>query len=828
MVWLMRGVLASLLLLALGLGLLWGYASRAQAPRSGELSVRGPLSRLSIERDAHGLPTVRAASQDDAWFGLGFAHAQDRLWQLELHRRTGAGRLAEVFGPPAVEADRFLRALGVRRAAAEQWAKTDPLSRRALEAYAAGINAYLNEHLKARPPEFLLLGVRPEPWHPIDSLAWSIMMAWDLGGNWRSELLRLRLALFMPVERIDELLPPYPGERAPRTRDYAELFRRLQLGRAEDTPAGPQAATPDRPAGADAWLARVLGGGEGLGSNNWAVNGPRSATGRPLLANDPHLKLGSPPLWYLARLEAPGLRVAGATIPGLPVVVVGQNEHLAWTFTNTNPDVQDLYLERLDPERPDRYLSADDPPRWAHFETFPETIRVKDAPDVQMLARRSRHGPILSDGPATLTAGLGGLQLPRAGLPGYALALRWTALDPDTGTLAAGLGYNRARSIEEFSAAAAAHVAPMQNAVVGDRRRIAFLAVGRVPVRKTVNDLRGRAPAPGWDPRYDWDGFLDPALNPREIAPERHWLATANQRIHAPAYPHALGSDWALPLRQQRIETLLAARPVHDLDSFAAMQRDLHSGLAEAFLPALRAAPAPDHPLAPAARSLLAGFDGRMDPEQPAPLIFWAWLRHLGRGILADQLGPELYERELVHRSFHDALLGILARQDAGWCDDIRTPQAEDCPAQVQAALGRALDELQTLQGPDPTRWRWGDAHLARAEHRPFSRVRLLRPWFELQAPVGGDGSSLFATRVWLSAAPAELQPYQSEHAGGLRLLLDVADPRRSRALLFGGPSGLFFSRAYREGLPAWQDGGEALPLWPPEEPGRMLRLLPR
>lgn len=825
MAWLMRGMLGALLLLALGLGLLWGYASRVQAPRSGELTVRGPLSRLSIERDAHGLPTVRAASQEDAWFGLGFAHAQDRLWQLELHRRTGAGRLAEVFGPPAVEADRFLRTLGVRRAAAEQWAKADPLSRRALEAYAAGVNAFLAEPLRVRPPEFLLLGVEPEPWQPVDSLAWAIMMAWDLGGNWRSELLRMRLALSMPVERIDELLPPYPGERPPRTRDYTELFRRLQLGQPE-APASPPSAAPAVPAAGQAWLDRVLGGGEGLGSNSWAVNGPRSATGRPLLANDPHLRLSSPPLWYVARLEAPGLRVAGATVPGLPAVLVGQNEHLAWTFTNTNPDVQDLYLERVDPQRPERYLSADDPPRWAPFESFPETIRVRGAPDVQIVARRSRHGPILSDGPAVLTAGLGGG--PRAGLPGHVLALRWTALDPDTGTLAAVLGYNRARSLEEFAAAAASHVAPMQNAVVGDRRRIAFLVVGRAPVRRSAHDLRGRVPAPGWDPRYDWDGFLDPAVLPAETAPARQWLATANQRIHDPAYPHELGHEWTWPWRHRRIEQLLGERPVHDLDGFAAMQRDLRSGLAEDFLPMLRRVQLPDHPLGAAARSLLAGFDGRMDPEQPAPLIFWAWLRQLGRGVLADQLGEELYERELQHRSFHEALLGILERQDPWWCDDIRTPAAEDCPAQAAAALRRALDELQGLQGPDPARWRWGQAHLARAEHRPFSRQALLRPWFELQAPAGGDGSSLFATRVVLSALPGELRPYQAEHAGGLRLLLDVAEPRRSRVVLFGGPSGLFFSRGYRSGLGAWQDEGESLPLWAPDEPGQMLRLLPR
>lgn len=825
---LLRRILIALLLLTGLLGILvWTYTLRALPQRSGEISVRGPLSRLSIERDANGIPTIRAGAAEDAWFGLGFAHAQDRLWQLELHRRIGSGRLAELFGREALGHDKFLRALGVRRAAQEQWAKADPLSRRALEAYSAGINAYVDEHMRARPPEFLVLGLQPEPWTPVDSLAWSIIMAWDLGGNWRSELLRLRLSLFLPAERIDELLPAYEGERPPQLRDYGELYTRLKLAGSGRPGSAAAAGSAPAAAGSAFWDALLQGGVEGLGSNNWAVSGRHSATGHPLVANDPHLRLSTPALWYLARLEAPGLRVAGATLPALPMVVLGQNEHLAWSFTNTFPDVQDLYVEQIDPRNPQRYRSGEGPEGWATFETFPERIGVRGEPDVVFVARRSRHGPIISDAESPATQGLTGTHPPRPEAPGYALALRWTALDPDTGTLAAGLGFNRARSVDEFIAAGSSYVAPMQNVIVADRRRIAQVSLGRVPLRKADNDLRGRVPAPGWDSRYDWAGFLPPAETPRELDPPRGWLASANQRIHGPSYPHEIGSDWSLPFRHRRIQQLLDSRPMHDLDSFAAMQRDQRSLFALALLDRLRAARS-NHPLAPQARALLAGWDGRMEPDAAEPLIFWAWLRHLGRGVFADQIGAERYERELGVRSFHDALLGVLQRDDAWWCDDMGTPERESCTDQIDRALGVALEELERLQGHEPATWRWSRAHLARAEHRPFSKLPLLRPHFELQTPVGGDTYTLDATRVWLASDPASgLLPYQTEHAASLRLLMDVGDPRRSRVIHPSGQSGLVFSPSYRDFQPRWAKG-QTVMLWPDTEPGQMLRLLPR
>jgi penicillin amidase len=784
------------MLLALGaLLLLWGYTRRASPLLDGEAMVTGIAAPVTIERDANGIPTIRAQTMADLMFGLGLAHAQDRLWQLETHRRIGAGRLAEAFGEGALETDKFLRALRVRRAAAAQWQRTAGESRELLLAYARGINEQVRHHLHARPPEMLVLGVQPEAWDPVDSLAWAIMMAWDLGGNWSSELLRLRLALRLPVERIEQLMPPYPGEQPIVATDYAALYRGLKL----DRHATGLPAALDRMA-----AAAPPSGVEGVGSNNWVVAGTRTATGRPLLANDPHLKLTVPALWYFARLEMPGFRAAGATMPGLPLLVLGQTEHLAWGFTNTGPDVQDLYLERLDPADPARVQTPDG---WAALDVAEETIKVKGRPDVKLTVRASRHGPLISD--AGALADVTGAR----GQPAYAIALRWTALDPDADPVGTALQMSRAQSVAEFVKAAEPWVAPMQNIVVADRAgHIGYVAPGRVPVRRPDNDLKGVVPAPGWDARYDWKGWVPRDRTPREFDPARGWLATANQRIHGPDYPYFLTADWTAPYRQQRIEQLLRARQTHAMEDMQLMQADVKSLAAAPLLPWLARASS-THPLAAAARKEVAGFDGTMAADRAAPLIFWAWSRQLTQGVFGDEMG-ELYDASLGSRSFRDALEGVLERRDAWWCDDKGTAQvAETCEQQSDAAFTRALEELQARHGGDVARWQWGEAHRMRAEHRPFSRVRALSPLFEQRVPVGGDTYTLNVSRVNLRAGKDPQFLYMNEHGPSLRAVYDLGDPARSRVMHSSGQSGLPWSRHFRDLLVPWSKV-EYMPLW--------------
>jgi len=791
MVWMRRAAWALFGLALAAAAALAGYLWRATPRQEGVLRVAGLDAALTISRDEHGVPTIRAASVADAAFALGFVHAQDRLWQLETHRRIGSARLAEAFGPAALDNDRFLRALGVKRAAEAQWARMGGESRAVLAAYAAGINALQREHLKVRPPEMLLLGLPIEDWTPADSLAWAIMMAWDLGGNWSSELLRARLSLTLPRQRLDELLPPYPGEAPLVATDYGALYRGLKLGGAL---GGPLAAAPSS---VDRLLAAAPPSGiEGVGSNNWVVAGTHTTSGKPLLANDPHLKITTPALWYFARIEvtgAGGLKAAGATLPGLPGIVLGQNEHIAWGFTNTAPDVQDLYLERAD----------------AVIGSVEETIRVKGAADAKLVVRITRHGPMISDagGPAATIAG------PDSGL---GIAMRWTALDADADPVAAGLAILRARSVGEFVDGVTRHwVAPMQNMVVADRAgRIGMVSPGRVPLRKPENDLKGLVPAPGWEARYDWAGFVPAQETPRTLDPARGWIASANHKIVGPEYPHFLASDWAPPYRQQRIEQLLAAKARHSIDDMAAMHADQLSLATQRLLPWLLRATS-EHALAGAARRALQGFDGAMRADAAAPLIFWAWTRQLARAVFTDELGgDEAFERVLGARTFRDALEGVLERDDAWWCDDKRTPTvAETCADLNNRALTRALEELQARFGNDAGRWRWGDAHVARMEHRPFTRVPLLSRLFELRTPSGGDSYTLNVGRVSVKPDATTGELYLNEHAASLRAIYDLGDVSQSRFMHSSGQSGLPWSRHYRDLVGPWSKV-EYLPLW--------------
>lgn len=801
--WIRRGLAATLLLTLLAALALALYAWRTLPPDDGTLVLPGARGEIRIERDAHGIPTIVAADALDAVYGLGVVHAQDRLWQLETHRRIGAGRTAEAFGPAALETDRFLRALGVRRAAEAQWAQAAPATREAVEAYAAGINAVIAQGGQARAPEFLLLGLQPGRWEPADTFAWATMMAWDLGGNWNTELLRLRLALKLPVERIEQLLPPYPGDAVPATADYAALYRSLGLG-------------PDKvTALTRGFAAAPPSGVEGVGSNNWVLAGARTTTGAPLLANDPHLKLSAPALWYFARLKAPGLDVAGATMPGLPFVVLGQNADIAWGFTNTGPDVQDLYLEQPDPADPNRVRT---PQGFAPLEVAADTIRVKGGADVPITVRRSRHGPIVSD-----AGGMGDMLGAR---PGFLLALRWTALDADSDPVAVGLAVQRARNVDGFFAATRGFVAPMQNMVVADRDgRIGVISPGRVPVRGPEHDLGGRVPAPGWDARYDWAGFIPADETPRRRDPAIGWIATANQRITDPGYPHHITHEWALPYRQQRIEQVLESRPKHSLQDLAALQMDARSLAMARLLPWLKKAES-GHPLAAAAQAQLEGFEADMAADRAAPLIAWAWQRQLARAIFADDAGEALWDKSLAGRTFQDALEGVLARDDASWCDDRTTPAAETCAMQAGVALTRALNELAERHGPDVAAWRWGDAHVARSEHRPFSRVPVLHRLFELRTPVGGDTHTVKAMRVSLREDKLTGDLYHVDHSASLRAVYDLADRNRSGVVHSTGQSGIVFSPRYRDQVGPWTRG-ELLPLWPQGAPVATLVVQP-
>ena len=811
MKWMRRALLA-LLLLVLALAVLAaGYAWRASPQHSGQVTAPGLQAAVSIERDGHGVPTVTAQNDADLAYAMGFAHAQDRGWQLEVQRRIGAGRLSEAFGASALETDRFLRALGVRRAAQAQWdwgaQHGDPAGRKVAQAYADGVNAGWRS--QARPPEMVILGLQFEEWTPVDSLSWALMMAWDLGTNWRSELERFRLALQLPAPvgeraaQIAELMPPYPGDRLPALADYPNLYASLGLGSGTPSPA--------------VQLADYFSSGvEGVGSNNWAVAASHSASGQPLLANDPHLKLQAPSLWYLARLKRPGLEVAGGTLPGLPHVVLGQNQHIAWAFTNTGPDTQDLYLEEI--RELEGRTEVRTPEGWQAAKVVEERIRIKGGQEEVLRLRVGRNGPFISD------AGAGKDLLKTSGRRQFALAMRWTALEAEQDPIGAALKQNRAKSYAEYRDAMRQWHSPQQNMLVAEKGGgIHFIAPGRIPVRAPQHDLHGLLPAPGWEARYDWQGSIPFDALPQENEPARGWLATANQKIHGNDYPAQISHEWALPHRQQRIEQMLQATPKHTLDTLAAMHADELSLGALPLLKSFKAARS-DHPLAAQIAAQQAAFDGRMNVGDAAPAVFWAWVRHFTEGVLSDELGPA-GAKLLEKRSFRDAIERMAQSDTSPWCDERSTPAIETCSMQANAALSKALDELQARLGKDPSRWQYGQLHRAKAEHRPFSRVPQLRPFFELSAPSGSDPYAINVAAVRFAPDWAG-ERYQSDHGPSLRALYDLGDPARSRVMISTGQSGLPWSRQYRDLLAPWM-AVQYMPLWSPEVAAR-LALVPK
>jgi penicillin amidase len=768
------GCFALLLAGALGAAAWWGH--RSIAPWSGDVVSAGLRQPIEIVRDQHAIPHVFAATEVDAYFGLGYVHAQDRLWQLELNRRLGSGRLSEIFGRDALERDRLFRTLGLRRAAEKNLEHLSPRAHEALDGYVRGINAFVEER-PPLPPEFALFGVTPDPWLAADALVWLKVMAWMLSSNLDSELWRWRLSRRLAAGDLAEFFAPYPGD-AP-----------IVL---EDLPA--VLGMPAHPTGAR-WTPAGIED-EGLGSNNWVVSGERTKSAKPLLANDPHLGLSSPSIWYLAHLNAPGLNVIGATMPGLPGVILGRNDTVAWAFTNTGSDTQDLFLERLVPGDSARYET---PGGSRAFDVVAEVIRIKGEPDEVLQVRISRHGPVISDvhsRAAELTPN------------GHALALAWTALEPDDGTLQFVLSAAQAKGVAELKEAARYFHSPPQNIVHADTEgNIGFVAAGRVPRRHEDNTLRGLMPAPGWLERFDWDGFIPFEALPAQQNPASGRIVTANQKITPPGYPYWISSEWAEPYRAERIDTLLLSTDRHSVESFGRMQLDVESGAARRLLPALLGAmPAEAGGLDARKSALLRGlaaWNFEMRAEAIEPLVYNAWVRELAREVYADELG-ELFRDAWAERvGFLGNVLAATGEQ-AHWCDDVSTNRAETCGERILRAFDGAVSELEARYGRDPASWSWGRAHLARARHFPMTRVPVLRDLFDVVTESSGGTHTINVGAYSIRDSEA---PFESRHAAGFRAVYDLGDLEASKFLVNAGQSGHVLSPYYRNWAKPWLQG---------------------
>jgi penicillin amidase len=742
----------------------FAYLQRSLPALDGEVATPRLGAPAEIVRDAEGIPHVFAASEQDGWFAVGYAHAQDRLWQMEFQRRVAQGRLSEFLGERAFDTDRLMRTLGLQAMAERIVAHLDAATVANLQAYADGVNAYLGGN-PVLPVEFQVLRVDIAPWKPADSVAWLLVMSWDLSSNWRVELARMRLAAKVGLDRAGELIPPYPGDVGKPLPDFKALYAGLE---------------PD----AAALLALSPGAEQAIGSNNWVVSGARSETGKPLLANDPHLGLQAPALWYLVHVQTPAGNVVGGTLPGMPFVVLGRNDALAWSMTTTNSDTQDLFVEKLVGE--DQYMTPDGP---ARFDVREEVIRV-GSDERRVKVRVTRHGPVLSDAIPVMA---------QAAPRGYVLALSWAALRDDNASARAGFALNRARNGDELMAALRDFHSPHMNVVWADRDgHIGFVAPARVPVRAPDNEAMGRVPVPGWIARYDWQGFLPYEALPAVRDPASQQVVTANHKITPPGYKPFLSVDWFLPWRADRIEALLAQTPKHSLASFARIQGDTQSRLARELLPAaLAARPFTDE--GREAQKRLRDWDGDGTVDSAAPLVFAAWYRELTRLVYADELGDLFADSWEQRAGFMVPVMkgeGAYAR----WCDDVTTPEKETCVDMAARAFDRAAADLQRRYG-GPSHWRWGKAHAAASDHRPFGFFPVLSYFFNVSPETPGDS---FSVDVGHYIIRDEARPFANKHAGSLRAIYDLADLDRSRFMQSTGQSGNVFSPWYRNLAERW------------------------
>jgi penicillin amidase len=768
-------------LIAIGIGLVivlvilagvgtW-FVRRPWPTVNGTLTISGLLAPVEVIRDEWGVPHIYAENEHDLFFAQGYVHAQDRLWQMEFNRRIGSGTLSAVLGEATLDTDRFLRTIGLRRAADQDWAQLEDETRAIMEAYAEGVNAYIETHRDRLPLEFTILGVDPAPWTPVDTLAWGKVMSFDLGSNYEFELLRARMIAELGQEAAQQLLPPYaegaPVIIPPETRSYAWL-RDARFG------------------GLDA-LAAVLGErGPTSGSNNWVIHGSRTATGMPILADDTHLGLNMPSIWYENGLHGGRFDSVGFSFPGVPLIIIGHNSRIAWGVTNLGPDVQDLYIEKLnDTNHPTQYEFKGE---WQDLQAARETIKVKDQEPVTLDVMITRHGPIMND----VIGDLDGAE---------PVALRWTALDASN-LFRSVLLLNLATNWDEFREALSYWDVPSQNFVYADvDGNIGYQSPGKIPIRAPGH--QGLVPVPGWTGEYEWQGFISFDELPNVFNPPTGFVATANNKVVPDDYAYHLAYEWAAPYRAERITDLLTADGNITQEEIRDIQAQTYSLPAEALRPYLLDIE-PENDLQTRALAQLEAWDLYNETDRTGPSIYQAWYWFLVQDTLADELGDDLMHEYLGYSSTHVPMMeDLLGQADSPWFDDITTSQIETRDDILRRSLAHAVAWLSEHHGDAPEQWEWGKLHTMTFVHQPLgqSGIGLLESLFNSKPiPARGDNFTVDAASFGFN------DPFAMVHGSSQRFVADLSDLDRSRMVQTTGQCAHLFHPHREDFIPLWQD----------------------
>ncbi|MGN6303040.1 MAG: penicillin acylase family protein [Angustibacter sp.] len=788
---------------------------RSFPDRSGSVDVPGLSASVEVRRDDQGVPQVYADNAADLFYAQGYVHAQDRFFEMDLRRHITAGSLSELVGPSsdALDADKVVRTLGWRRIAEQELPLLSASTRQYLQSYADGVNAYISGRSPSQlGVEYAVLDLqlpsyRIKPWTPVDSLAWLKAMAWDLKSNYDDEVTRGRLSASLPVKRIEQLYPPYPfTEHAPIISSSVDGASASGLPRglaaAVDSGEGAKALRLAQQA-LDA-VPALMGTGDGIGSNSWVVSGQHTATGKPLLANDPHLGPAIPSIWYQMGLHCRTVSsqcpfdVAGFTFSGTPGVIIGHNNRVAWGFTNLGPDVTDLYLERVLGDR------AEYDGRYEPLTQRRETIKVRGGRDVTITVRSTRHGPLLSDVLASVRDAGRDVRTGASDSTTYDVALAWTALTPGR-TADAIFALDAATDWDSFRAAASSFEVPSQNLLYADvDGNIGYQAPGRIPVRKGYD---GRYPVPGWKSQYAWASYVPFSQLPHELNPPEGFIVTANQAVTASAQPY-LTQDWSYGYRSQRIRDLIQGfiKRGHKITvaDMAGIQRDTRNGMAANLVPLMLKVDLSNDPFTREAQDLLKGWDFTEPADSAAAAYYnavWSNLLRLG---FDDELGDAL-AADGGDRWFQVVTVLLQRKSDPWWDNKATAGAVENRDEILRQAMVAARVELTRKLGKDVSRWQWGRLHTLELVHTPLGGPSVPGP---IRALVNrgpwqlAGGTSIVDATGWDASVG-----YQVDWVPSMRMVVDLADLDRSTWVNLTGASGHPYDAHYADQVDHWADG---------------------
>ncbi|MGH1141651.1 penicillin acylase family protein [Bacillus pseudomycoides] len=757
------------------------FVMKSMPKVEGTVHVSGLQKSVQVTRDERGVPHIKAENEHDLYFSQGYVQAQDRLFQMDLSRRQASGTLGEVVGKAALDKDKLFRTLGLRRAAEASVSQYTGEAKDALESFADGVNAFIKEAKKdgKLPVEFHLLGYEPAEWTPVDSLTIGKYMAFDLGGHWHGQAFRFWALQHLSKEQAYELFPTYPTD-APR---LLALLNNLDVNVASG-------------------FAKAIIPPESNGSNNWVVSGEKSASGMPILADDPHLSLATPSIWYQTHLEMKDINVSGVIFAGVPGVMLGHNKQIAWGVTNTGPDVQDLYIEKRNPDNPNEFLYND---KWEKATIVNEPIKVKGEKTIPYEVTITRHGPVISE-------------FAYKNKDEAVFALRWTALEPSA-ELKAVLNMNKATNWTEFESALEDFHTPTQNFLFASTDgTIAYKANGNIPIRKKED---GILPVPGWTDEYEWEGYIPFDKLPKVINPEQGFISTANNKIINDDYPYHISHIWAQPYRQMRIQEFLQEKDKLTTKYLQTLQMDQKNLQAREFVPVfvkeLNKVNVSD--VEKQGLKELTNWDFYDNKEKAAPLIFHLWMKEISNTLFSKEIPKDvmgLFEgkQQVVEQLIRKQMNG----ENSVWFSKHRGFKEV-----LHTSYSKVMKKLEKQYGSDVTKWKWGEYHKLSFRHPMSQSSQLLGFFFnrEKAVPVGGSNITVQAASYGDDGIV--------NHGASWRFVIDTKDMSNGYHIVGPGQSGHFKSDWYHDQIEDWVNGNyHATTLRTDRIDGKILTLKPQ